>query len=273
LTMQNGISLVVAILACAQGAHAQVGVDTKSVVQHQWYAAAIITLAWLIMTIIIAFMQGVTRLMAGGKVPGRMTAREDEYFGCLFGNSMLSPQARENRQKLANRMQNIAQNSYEMPVLCVILVWTSLFAVYSGAFNRQAEYGDKIVQLYLSFLVFRIAWFFTYLAGINFTFLPLRSLFWWASMTSALVAGLLGMAAALEIVNTADAGGVICDDGVGCVCRTGGCLVGALIGAIAGFILVVGLLMYVILSWRPFSMPPPMVMTPPPFMGPPVVGY
>jgi uncharacterized MAPEG superfamily protein len=116
-------------------------------------------------------------------------------------------------------MQNIAQNSYEMPVLCVILVWTSLFAVYSGAFNRQAEYGDKIVQLYLSFLVFRIAWFFTYLAGINFTFLPLRSLFWWASMTSALVAGLLGMAAALEIVNTADAGGVICDDGVGCVCR------------------------------------------------------
>ena len=32
-----------------------------------------------------------------------MTAREDEYFGCLFGNSMLSPQARENRQKLANR--------------------------------------------------------------------------------------------------------------------------------------------------------------------------
>ena len=67
--MQNGISLVVAILACAQGAHAQVGVDTKSVVQHQWYAAAIITLAWLIMTIIIAFMQGVTRLMAGGNAP------------------------------------------------------------------------------------------------------------------------------------------------------------------------------------------------------------
>jgi uncharacterized MAPEG superfamily protein len=278
----NKALLLAVALALFAGAEAQrAGITTRARAQHSIYAVTVVLFSYVVMTFIVAVLQGITRLMAGGKVPGKLTAHEDEYFGCCFGNNMMDPQIRENRQKLANRMQNIAQNSYETPAICLIVFVCSLYTVLaSGAYNRRDEYAEKISQLAVSFIVFRVLYVIAYLAGINFTFLPVRSFFWYASLATAVAAGCLGLAGAIEGL----AGGVdavdatTCVDGVGCVCKTVGCLVGVLVGTTVAFTLILAAMSYAWLSARPFApyqFPPgPVVMaTPPPMMAAPKPFY
>jgi len=281
--MENKALLLAVALALFSAADAQqAGITTRAQQQHAMYAVTVVVFSYVVMTFILAVLQGITRLMAGGKVPGKLTSHEDEYFGCCFGNNMLDPQMRENRQKLANRMQNIAQNSYETPAICLVIFVCSLYTILNSgaAYNRRAEYAEKVAQLAVAFIVARVLYVIAYLAGINFTFLPVRSFFWYASLATAISAGCLGLAGAIEGlkggVDAVDA--TTCVDGVGCVCKTVGCLVGVIVGTFGAFILLLAAMSYAWLSARPFApmmFPPgPVVMaTPPPMMAAPKPFY
>jgi len=239
-----------------------------------------VSVAVLAISIILALFQGVTRLLAGGSVPGKLTAREDEAFGICCG-APYDGQIRENRQVLANRFQNIAQNGWELPAIALVSFWIALIVSLTAskaAVERGDEYTEKIAQLSLGFLTFRFLYVIAYLAGINFTFLPLRSFLWYAQVACVISASCLGAASGVEWVRKMDAAATICDDGVGCVCRTYGCAIGVILGSTGAFIVLTAILAGVILSWKPtwynapYMMgPAPMVsMTPPPVMG---MGY
>jgi uncharacterized MAPEG superfamily protein len=278
------LRLLVAACLLAQLADAQTaGVTTRARIQHSTFCLMAVSVALLAITIIVALFQGVTRLLAGGSVPGKLTAREDEAFGICCG-APYDGQVRENRQVLANRFQNIAQNGWELPAVALVCFWVALttaaYATAPGGIQRGAEYTEKIAQLSLAFLSFRFLYVIAYLAGINFTFFPLRSFLWYAQVACVIAASCLGAAAGLEWVRLRDEAGnaVICGDGVGCVCRTYGCAIGVILGSTAGFIVLAAILAGIILSWKPnwynapYMMgPAPMVsMTPPPVMG---MGY
>jgi len=51
---------------------------------------------------------------------------------------------------------------------------------------------------------------------------------------------------------------VACVDGVGCVCKTAGCIVGVIVGACVGFVFLVMLMSYVILSSTDMPKLPPL---------------
>lgn len=150
-------------------------------------------------------------------------------------------QRRENRIKLANRMHNCATNCYETPAVCLIVFWGAFFACS----NR--EYAEKIAQLSICFVVTRFFYIFFFLAGLNPRFLPLRSLCWLGSLATAFAAGALGIAGAQELLKTTEIA-VACLDGVGCVCKTAGCIVGVIVGSVVGFTFLVMLMSYIILA-------------------------
>ena len=90
--MENKALLLAVALALFSAADAQqAGITTKAQYQHAVYAVMVVVFSYVVMTFILAVLQGITRLMAGGKVPGKLTSHEDEYFGCCFGNNMLDP--------------------------------------------------------------------------------------------------------------------------------------------------------------------------------------
>lgn len=262
-----------------------VGVVTNATMNHSMFALLTATVCTAAMTLILAMAQGVTRLMAGGAfsaarmlntmidgmietsgalsstdgvvvtsgiLSSKQSAPEDKTNfssensaedGRLppYYEHVATMQKRENRFKLANRMHNCATNCYETPAICLIVFW----GAYLACSNR--EYAEKIAQLSICFVVARFFYIFFFLAGLNLRFLPLRSMCWLASLGTAFAAGSLGIAGAQEALKTTEIA-IACVDGVGCACKTAGCIVGVIVGSVVGFTFLVMLMSYVILS-------------------------
>jgi len=138
-------------------------------------------------------------------------------------------------------MHNTASNCYETPPICLLVFWGAFLA------SNNREYQEKIAQLSICFVVLRFFYIFFMLSGLNLKFLPLRTLVWIASLATTFAAGGIGIAGAQEALKTTELA-VACIDGVGCVCKTAGCIVGVIVGACVGFVFLVMLMSYIILS-------------------------